>query len=306
MIVRFFARRLGNAVVVLVGVTLVTFGLLQLTGDPLAAMLPVEASPESRQLVRTELSLDQPVPVQYLHFLGNAVQGKFGNSVRDPVSAMGLVLQRVPNTLQLVGLSLLIALLVGGLLGILAAWSKRPAVQAMAETVGLFGQVVPEFWLGVVLVLMFAVKVRLFPASGHEGWTSLVLPSVTLAAYPLAMVMRLTRSSLLDVRHRDYVRTAMGKGLGPATVLSRHALRNAAIPVVSYLGVQVARLLGGSIVVETVFGYPGMGLLAVQAISNRDLPVVQAFMVVVALAVILASLCADALMGVVDPRISHA
>ncbi|MFI5269325.1 MAG: ABC transporter permease [Chloroflexota bacterium] len=276
------------------------------TGDPLAAMLPVEASPESRQLVRAELGLDLPLPVQYLRFLGNAVRGRFGNSVRDPVSAMSLVLQRVPNTLQLVGLSLLVALVAGGLLGIIAAWSKRSDVQAVAETVGLLGQVVPEFWLGVVLILSFAVKVRLFPASGHDSWSSLVLPSLTLAAYPLAMVMRLTRSSLLEVRHRDYVRTATAKGLGPTVVLSRHALRNAAIPVVAYLGVQVARLLGGSIVVETVFGYPGMGLLAVQAISNRDLPVVQAFMVVVALAVVVAGLCADALMVAVDPRISHA
>jgi len=234
------------------------------------------------------------------------VQGKFGNSVRDPVSAMSLVLERIPNTLELIGLSLLIALAVGGVLGILAAWSRSNAVQAVAETVGLFGQVVPEFWLGIVLILVFAVRVRLLPASGHENWSSLVLPSVTLAAYPLAMTMRLTRSSLLEVRHRDYIRTANSKGLAPSTVLSRHALPNAAIPVVSYLGVQVARLLGGSIVVETVFGYPGMGLLAVQAISNRDLPVVEAFMVVVAATVVVASLCADALLSVVDPRIRYA
>ncbi|HLQ31364.1 MAG TPA: ABC transporter permease [Chloroflexota bacterium] len=304
--IRFFAGRLGNAIVVLLGVTLITFGLLELTGNPLAAMVPVEASPETVQLVKAEFALDQPLPVQYLHFLANAVQGKFGNSVRDPVSAMSLVLERIPNTLELIGLSLLIALAVGGVLGILAAWSRSNAVQAVAETVGLFGQVVPEFWLGIVLILVFAVRVRLLPASGHENWSSLVLPSVTLAAYPLAMTMRLTRSSLLEVRHRDYIRTANSKGLAPSTVLSRHALPNAAIPVVSYLGVQVARLLGGSIVVETVFGYPGMGLLAVQAISNRDLPVVEAFMVVVAATVVVASLCADALLSVVDPRIRYA
>jgi len=304
--IRFFAGRLGNAIVVLLGVTLITFGLLELTGNPLAAMVPIEASPETVQLVKAEFALDQPLPVQYLHFLANAVQGKFGNSVRDPVSAMSLVLERIPNTLELIGLSLLIALAVGGVLGILAAWSRSNAVQAVAETVGLFGQVVPEFWLGIVLILVFAVRVRLLPASGHENWSSLVLPSVTLAAYPLAMTMRLTRSSLLEVRHRDYIRTANSKGLAPSTVLSRHALPNAAIPVVSYLGVQVARLLGGSIVVETVFGYPGMGLLAVQAISNRDLPVVEAFMVVVAATVVVASLCADALLSVVDPRIRYA
>jgi ABC-type dipeptide/oligopeptide/nickel transport system permease component len=304
--IRFFVGRLGNAIVVLLGVTLITFGLLELTGNPLAAMVPVEASPETVQLVKAEFALDQPLPVQYLHFLANAVQGKFGNSVRDPVSAMSLVMERIPNTLELIGLSLLIALAVGGVLGILAAWSRSNAVQAVAETVGLFGQVVPEFWLGIVLILVFAVRVRLLPASGHENWSSLVLPSVTLAAYPLAMIMRLTRSSLLEVRHRDYIRTANSKGLAPSTVLSRHALPNAAIPVVSYLGVQIARLLGGSIVVETVFGYPGMGLLAVQAISNRDLPVVEAFMVVVAATVVVASLCADALLSAVDPRIRYA
>ena len=304
--IRFLIRRLGNAAIVLLGVTLITFALLEMTGNPLAAMVPVEASPETKALVEHEFALDQPLPVQYLHFLGNAVRGKFGNSVRDPVSAMSLVLERLPNTLELVGLSLLIALLIGGVLGIVAAWSKSAAVKALAETVGLFGQVVPEFWLGVVLILLFAVKVRLLPASGRDSWQSLVLPAITLASYPLAMVMRLTRSSLLEVRDRDYVRTAVSKGLGPGLVLSRHALRNAGIPVLSYLGVQFARLLGGSIVVETVFGYPGMGLLAVQAISNRDLPVVQAFMVVVAAAVVLASLLADALMAAVDPRISHA
>jgi peptide/nickel transport system permease protein len=305
-VIRFLARRLGTAAVVLVGVTLVTFVLLEATGDPLAAMVPVEASEQTKDLIRHEFALDQPLPVQYLHFLANAVQGKFGNSVRDPVSAMSLVLDRFPNTLQLVGLSLLIALVAGGTLGILAAWSRSAGVKAVAETVGLFGQVVPEFWLGVVLILVFAVSVRLLPASGHEGWQSLLLPSVTLAAYPLAMIMRLTRSSLLEVRHRDYLRTAVSKGLAPGRVLSRHALRNAALPVLAYLGVQFARLLGGSIVVETVFGYPGMGLLAVQAISNRDLPVVQAFMVVVAASVVLASLLADGLMAAVDPRISHA
>lgn len=304
--IRFFARRLGTALIVLIGVTSITWGLLELTGDPLAAMVPVEASPETKELIKHEFSFDQPPPVQYLRFLGNAVQGKFGNSVRDPVSAMSLVLERIPNTLQLIGCSLLIALVVGGTLGTLAAWSRSKGVQALAETVGLLGQVVPEFWLGVVLILVFAVGVRLLPASGHDSPASLILPSVTLATYPLAMTMRLTRSSLIDVRHRDYIRTAVSKGLGPGSVLSRHALRNAAIPVVSYLGVQFARLVGGSIVVETVFGYPGMGLLAVQAISNRDLPVVQAFMIIVAVLVVLASLTADALIVIVDPRISHA
>jgi len=302
----FLLRRLGSAAIVLIGVTLVTFGLIQLTGDPLAAMVPPEASPQTRLLVQQELGLDQPLPVQYLRFLTNAVHGNFGNSVRDPVSAMSLVLQRLPNTFELIGLSLLMALVAGGGLGIVAAWSKLRVIQAVAETIGLFGQVMPEFWLGVVLILLFAVQVRLFPASGHEGLRSLVLPSLTLSAYPLAMIMRLMRSSLLEVRHRDFIRTANGKGLDPATVLSRHALRNALIPIVAYLGVQVARLLGGSIIVETVFGYPGMGLLAVQAIADRDLPIIQAFMVVVALTVVIASLCSDALVVAVDPRISHA
>ncbi|HEX6511101.1 MAG TPA: ABC transporter permease, partial [Chloroflexota bacterium] len=215
--IRFLARRLVNAAIVIVGVTLVSFGLLHLTGDPLAAMVAVEASPETRELVKSEFALDKPLPVQYLRFLANAVQGQFGNSVRDPVSAMGLVLQRIPNTLQLVGLSLLIALAAGAALGTVAAWSRSAGMKGVAETVGLMGQVVPEFWLGVVLILVFAVRLRVLPASGHDSWTSLVLPSLTLAAYPLAMIMRLSRSSLLEVRHRDYIRTAVSKGLGPGT-----------------------------------------------------------------------------------------
>jgi peptide/nickel transport system permease protein len=301
----YLGQRIAQSVVVLLGIALVTFVLVQLTGDPLGALLPPDTPPEARESMRRQLGLDRPLPVQYLLFVFHAAQGNFGNSLREPVPAMSLVLDRLPNTLQLVMLGLVLALLVGVTLGAVAAVTRRASVRAVAETTGLIGQMVPEFWLGILLILIFAVNFQWLPASGRGGLESLILPAITLAAYPTAMIVRLTRSSLDEVLRQDYIRTAHGKGLVPRVVLTRHAFKNAAIPVVSYLGVQAARLIGGSIIVETVFGYPGMGLLVVQAVSTRDLPVIQAFVVVVGTCVIVANLLVDASYTLLNPRIGR-
>ncbi len=299
----YLAERAAHAAVVLVGITLIVFALIHLTGDPTAAMLPPDAPAELRAAFRQQAGLDQPLYVQYALFVVRAARGDFGNSLREPVSAMSLVLERLPNTLQLVAAGLLIALVLGVLCGAVAAVSQRPAVRATAETAGLVGQMLPDFWLGIMLILIFAVGLQWLPASGRGGPQFLILPALTLAAYPLAMIMRLTRSSLREVLYQDYIRTAYSKGLSQRAVLARHALRNAAIPVVSYLGVQAAHLVGGAIVVETVFSYPGMGLLAVQSIASRDLPVVQAFVVVVGVFVILVNLCVDSAYALLNPRL---
>ena len=303
---RYLAERAAHALVVLLGISLIVFVLIQLTGDPTAAMLPPDAPAETRAAFRQQVGLDQPVQVQYALFVTRAVRGDFGNSLREPVSAMSLVLERLPNTLQLVGAGLFIAVVLGVTFGIVAAVSQRPDVRATAETAGLLGQMVPDFWLGIMLILVFAVHLQWVPASGRGGLQYLILPALTLAAYPLAMIMRLTRSSLREVLYQDYIRTAYSKGLSQPVVLARHALRNAAIPVVSYLGVQAAHLVGGAIVVETVFSYPGMGLLAVQSIATRDLPVIQAFVVVVGVFVILVNLLVDSAYAVLNPRLRHA
>jgi peptide/nickel transport system permease protein len=302
---RYLGQRLAHAVVVLVGISLFVFILVQLTGDPTAAMLPPDASQETRQAFREQAGLDQPMYVQFGLFLVRAAHGDFGKSMREPVSAMSLVLERLPNTLELVVVALLIALTLGVMLGSVAAVSRRSAVRATAETAGLVGQMVPDFWLGIVLILVFAVALQWLPASGRGGPQFLILPALTLAAYPLAMIMRLTRSSLRDVLYQDYIRTAYSKGLNGRAVLARHALKNAAIPVVSYLGVQAAHLVGGAIVVETVFSYPGMGLLAVQSIATRDLPVIQAFVVVVGMFVIAMNLLVDGAYTLLNPRLRH-
>jgi peptide/nickel transport system permease protein len=303
---RYLAARAAHAVVVLLGISLIVFVLVHLTGDPTAAMLPPDAPAETREAFRRQAGLDQPLQVQYVLFIARAARGDFGNSLREPVSAMSLVLERLPNTLQLVAAGLLIALVLGVLFGAIAAVSHRSGVRAMAETAGLVGQMVPDFWLGIMLILVFAVGLQWLPASGRGGPQFLLLPALTLAAYPLAMIMRLTRSSLREVLYQDYIRTAYSKGLSQRAVLARHALKNAAIPVVSYLGVQAAHLVGGAIVVETVFSYPGMGLLAVQSIATRDLPVIQAFVVVVGLFVILMNLLVDGAYAVLNPRLRQA
>jgi peptide/nickel transport system permease protein len=238
-------------------------------------------------------------------FVVHAAQGDFGESYRHHQPAFPLVIERLPATLQLAFAALLVSLVLALPAGILAALKRGTAFDVISRMVALLGQAMPTFWLGLMLILLFAVRLKWLPPNGRGGIEYLVLPALTLGAYSAALTMRLLRSSLLEVLGKDYIRTGRAKGLRESSVVLRHALKNAAIPVVTVLGLQMGRLLAGAVVTETVFGYGGMGLLAVQAILGRDLTVVQAFVMVAAVIILAINLVVDLLYAVLDPRIRY-
>jgi peptide/nickel transport system permease protein len=295
-------RLLANAIVVL-GVSFIVFALVFLASDPARALLPLDAPAAAVESLRQALGFNQPIPIQFLGFLGRAVQGDFGTSTRTLEPALGMVLGRVPATLTLglagVGVSLLISIP----LGIVAAVRPGSWLDVLARSVAVVGQAVPGFVLGQVLILLFAVTWRILPVSGSGGPAYLVLPAIVIGVGSAAGLTRILRSSLLDVLGRNYIRTARAKGLSPRRVVIGHALRNAAIPFVTFLAFDLAAILSGVIIVEVIFSYPGMGLLVVQAVTNRDLPVIQAFTFVAALTIVTVNLALDVVYGLLDPRI---
>ena len=299
----FIVRRLLANVVVIVGVAFVVFALVFLASDPARAVLPLDASPAAVESLRQSLGFDQPIPVQFLGFLGRAVRGDFGTSTRTLEPALGMVLDRLPATLAL-GLSgVLVSLFVSIPLGVVAAVRPGSWIDVLARSVAVTGQAVPGFVLGQVLILLFGVTWRILPVSGSGGPSYLVLPAIVIGLGSAAGLTRILRSSLLDVLATNYVRTARAKGLGPRRVVLGHALRNAAIPFVTFLAFDLAAIVSGVIVVEVVFSYPGMGLLVVQAVTNRDLPVIQAFTFVAAFTIVTVNLGLDIAYGLLDPRV---
>jgi peptide/nickel transport system permease protein len=301
---RYLLRRLLHSIVVVLGVTLVVFALLHLSGDPARLLLPVEASAEDVAQFREVRGLNDPLPVQYVRFLANALRGDFGDSIRHHEPALQLVLSRMPATLELTFAAILFSLLIAIPVGIISALRRNSIYDSVGMTLALLGQSMPTFWLGIMLIFVVSVRLGWLPPFGRGGIDRLILPAVTLGAYAAAMTTRLLRSSLLEVLSKNYITTARAKGLRETVVVYRHALKNAAIPVVTVVGLQVASLMGGAIIVETVFAYPGMGLLAVQAINGRDYTVVQAFVVVVALLVIAINFFVDVLYTYLDPRVT--
>jgi len=302
---RVVLERLGHAVFVVFGVSLLSFLLVHLTGDPATLLLPLDATQEDRDRFRHAMGLDRPLAVQYVDFLGRAVQGDFGNSLRFQQPAMGLVVERLPATLALAGVALGLALLIGVPAGLLAGVRRGSNFDRISMMLALAGQCVPAFWLGLMLILVFSVGLRLLPVSGGGTPAHLVLPGLTLSFYTMALVARLLRSNMLDVMNADYIRTARAKGLAERIVVLRHALKNASIPVVTVVGLSAGYLLGGAVIVEQVFAYPGLGRLVYQSISNRDVAVVQAFVVLISLVVLLINLTVDMLYTVLDPRVRY-
>lgn len=300
---RFIARRLIQAVAVIFGVSIVTFGLLYATGDPAALLLPLDATPEDHARLRAQLGLDDPLLVQYWRFASGAVRGDFGRSVRQSEPALGLVLERLPATLELTLSAMALAVIVAIPTGIIAAARRGTIVDQAAMLVALIGQSMPNFWLGIMLLLLFAVQFELLPVAGRGSWANLILPAVTLAMYSMARTARLVRSGLIDVLGQDYIRTARAKGLKEALVLRRHALRNGLLPVVTVLGLDLAHLLGGAVITETIFAWPGIGRLAVTAIGARDYPVVQAVVFLVAVAYTVMNFFVDVLYAYLNPRV---
>jgi peptide/nickel transport system permease protein len=304
--VGFLLRRLAYALAVLFAVTSLVFGLIHLSGDPLAALVPPGSSPEQTARLRAHFGLDRPLSVQYATFVEHALRGDFGDSWRARRPALATVLERLPATLALTAAAIALALLVGVPLGIAAGARPGGLLDLLATGTALLGQALPGFWLGTLLILVFAVRLHWLPSSGGGGAKALVLPAVTLAAYPAATIARLLRASLRETLSREYIRTAQGKGLSRWQVIRGHALRNAALPTLAFVGLQIGFLLGGAVVVEGVFAYPGIGQLALQSVASRDLPVVQAFVVVVAALIVTIGFAVDAIARWIDPRLRTA
>jgi ABC-type dipeptide/oligopeptide/nickel transport system permease component len=299
----YIAHRLLQALVVCVGISLITFLLLHVVGNPVLLLLPQDASEADVALLKEKLGLARPLWAQYLSFLGDALRGNFGQSLFTQESAFGLILERMPATLELTLAGMLVGLGIAIPLGVISA-VKRGSVADRLCTVGaVAGQAMPIFWLGIMLIILFAVKLRVLPASGRGTFAHLILPAITLGAYLAPLTMRLTRSGMLDVLNQDYIRTARAKGVAEGILLFKHALRNAAIPIVTILGVQFGRLLGGAVVTETVFAWPGVASLAVKAIRTYDYPVVQGSVVFLALLIVLVNLLTDVAITYLDPRI---
>jgi peptide/nickel transport system permease protein len=283
---------------------MISFFLLFLNTDPALLLLPPEAEVQDIAKFKEQMGLDRPVPVQYLDFLRKVVlQGDFGNSFVAKVSAAKLVRERLPATLELALAALILVNLVALPVGIVSAIRRYSLMDNVATFTALLGQAMPLYWFGIMLIIIFGVWLRWLPISGSDTWAHLVLPAVTLASWILPINMRMVRSGMLDVLNQDYIRTARAKGLMERKVLIKHAFKNAAIPVITITGMQLGALLGGAVVTETVFAWPGLGRLAVDSIRMGDYPVVQAIVVVFALFVVIGNLAADILAALIDPRI---
>ncbi|HEY3059358.1 MAG TPA: ABC transporter permease [Chloroflexota bacterium] len=299
----FIAHRLAHGVLVLFGISIVVFGLTWLTGDPARVLMPINTPPEQIENFRKAMGLDQPAPVQYVAFLERAIRGDFGNSFRHRTPALPLVLERVPTTLRLMAAALGFAILIACPLGIIAAAFHRKTPDFLARFLALFGQSMAAPWLGVMLIFLFAVNLRWLPSSGAAKPESIILPAIVAGTYSAAGLTRLLRSSLLEVLANDYIRTAKAKGLTPRLVLWRHAFKNAAIPVIAFLGVQLTFMFGNTVIAETMFAYPGMSRLAVEAIGTRDMPVIQVFVLLAGALVVVVNLLIDMIYAWLDPRI---
>ena len=300
---RYIAQRLLWSLFVLFGVATAVFVILHLNGDPTALMLPPDAKAEDAQRLRHAFGFDQPVPIQYLAFITSLLRGDFGTSIRFEQPAMGLVLERVPATLELATAGLIFAIVVSVPIGILSATRRGSVIDSLGMAVALIGQSVPVFWLGLMLILVFAVGLHWLPSIGSGGPEHLILPTISLGMFSAAATARLLRAGLTEVLEQDYVRTARAKGLRERSVLLVHAVRNALIPAVTMLGLQFGALLGGALITETIFAWPGMGRLLVQAIFNRDYPLAQAAILWLAFIFVAVNLLVDLLYGALDPRI---
>jgi len=295
-------RRVVRLLVVCVGVSLVTFSILHVSGDPVALMMP-EAPESDRAVLRKSMGFDDPLPQQFVRFLANTATGNFGQSFYHRVPALGLVLERMPTTLMLTVLAMALALVVALPVGIYSAIRRNSTTDHVATAVVFLGQSMPVFWTGIMLILLFAVQWRLLPVSGWESGGSAVLPAITLGTFSAPLLLRIVRSSMLEVISLDYVRTARAKGVSEWFVICRHALTNAALPLVTVTGLQFGLLLGGAVITESVFAIPGVGRLIVDAIRQLDFPVVQAAVFMLAMIVVAVNFIVDMLYMYLNPQI---
>ena len=301
----YLLRRLQHLFWVLLTVSILVFLLIYLSGDPVRLLAPLDAKPEDVERIRVLYGLDKPLIVQYWNFVINALQGDMGDSFRYDQPALDMVMDKLPATIRLALFSLTLTIVIGIPLGLWAGSRPNGVVDWMVSILTFIGISIPSFWLGIMLILLFADKLRWLPSSGDATWRHMLMPGITLSIYSIGLVSRLVRSTLIDVMQRDYIRTARAKGLREQIVLYRHALRNTMIPTVTVLGLQLGALLGGSVVVESVFAWPGVGWLMLQGIQNRDLPLVRAVVLVIGLGFVLINLVVDILYSRLDPRIRY-
>jgi peptide/nickel transport system permease protein len=299
----FIIRRLLLTLLMLFLVAFTVFMLGHLSGDPVRLMVPDTATEEDIATLRHSLGLDRPLPVQFADFLLHAVQGDLGTSLRYRQPALGLVMERMPATAELSTAAMVIALVVAIPSGIVSATRRGSWVDSLTSVVSVVGQSMPAFWIGIMLIILFAVELRVLPAAGRGDPGSLVLPAITLGLWPMARIARVLRSSILEVLHEDYVRTALAKGLHDRVVLVRHVMRNASIPVVTVTALTFGTILGGTVITESVFAWPGVGRLALEAIYNRDFPLMQATVFVVASIFVVINFALDLTYVWLDPRI---
>jgi len=315
----FILRRLAQALVVMLTVAFIAFMLFQYVGDPVASMLGQDATPEQRVALRAELGLDQPFPLQFAHFVGNALQGDFGLSLRQGRKVSTLIVERLPATLELSIAAAVIALVVGIPLGVFAALKRGSFWSQVAMTASLLGVSLPTFLIGILLILLFAVTLKWLPSFGRgdtvslggwttgfltvDGWKHLILPAITLSVFQLALILRLVRAEMLEVLRTDYIKFARARGIADRSIYFHHALKNTLVPVITVAGLQLGSLIAFSIITETVFQWPGLGLLIIQAITFGDIPVIAAYLMLIALLFVTINVVVDLLYFRVDPRV---
>jgi peptide/nickel transport system permease protein len=284
-------------------VVTVVFIVMRLSGDPVPLLLPPDAPIAEMERLRSEMGLDRPIYVQYGVFVRQAVKGDFGRSIHFRTSAMTVVWERVPATLELAFASFLCAVVVAIPAGVLSAVRRGSTYDDIVMGVALVGQAAPTFYIGIMLILVCSLWLGLFPTSGRGGWQHMVLPAVTLGAFAMASIARITRSAVLEILRADFIRTARAKGLPEFWTIVKHTMRNAAIPIVTIVGLQFGNLLGGAVITETIFSWPGIGRLAIQSIYSRDYPIVQSVVFLTAAMFVVLNLLVDVAYGILDPRI---
>jgi ABC-type dipeptide/oligopeptide/nickel transport system permease component len=300
---RYVLRRIFQSLLTLLVLSLLIFVVCRLTGDPVLLMLPDDASHEDVAQLRTALGLDRPLPVQYWLFLRSAMQGDFGRSIKGQVPVLDLIKERLPNSIKLAIVSLLITIVLAFPLGVMAAVKKGSAIDTLANLIAVLGQSLPQFWVGIVLIQIFAVRLRWLPVAGTGSLWHYILPGFTLGWFLVAGIMRLLRSSMLDVLDSEFVKLARIKGVPGWSVVWKHALKNAVMPVLTFAAIYLAILITGAILVETVFAWPGIGQLIYQGIVYRDFPVIQAVVLLTAVIVVTVNFVVDITYAYLDPRI---
>jgi peptide/nickel transport system permease protein len=300
----FIINRILSGIVVIIGISIFSFMLIHLIpGDPVKIMLGIHATKEQVALLNHQLGLDQPLLVQYGHYINNVLHGDFGTSLKTGRPVLTEILERFPETIKLAAIGIIIAVLIGISMGILAAKYKDTFIDSFCMSLATLGVSIPSFWLGILLIIVFSVKLQWFSIANGTGIKDVILPAVTLGVVASTMISRLTRNGMVEVLSNEYIRTARAKGLNENLILYRHALRNVLIPVVTVIGLQLAALLGGTVIIEQVFNWPGLGTLAIGAIMSRDFPMIQGTVLFMGIVYVTINILVDIMYGLIDPRI---